>query len=169
MTNAGNFFDTQLTEKFDVRRKVAAAKHAIKVLSEDGRDDLEDGLYALYYTQRSISDLSGKAVTLGEPPSKDQIRTVFVALFVELGELVQELDWKPWKEPKQVDNAKIAGEFADILAFIGLLLVYFEGLGVDANKLAEAYLEKSKTNYARFTGQVDGYRAEANTLLTTPE
>lgn len=153
--------DKELTKKM----KIANAKHAIKALGDEGHMDLADGLYAIQFTQRFISDLSGAAFGDYQTPTPDQIRTVFAALFVELGELLQTLNWKPWKENRELNFSRITDEFADILAFLGLLLVYFGKFGISPEMLARAYLRKTKVNFERFIGQVDGYRSDNNTIV----
>lgn len=82
--------------------------------------------------------------------SKDMIRTYFLAMIVEMGELLQTLDWKPWKD-KKVNVAETKEEFADVIAFLGVILVYLSKMGVDPRDLAAAYIKKVKKNYARFT------------------
>ena len=90
----------------------------------------------------------------GRVPTKDAIRSYVLALFVELGEFVQELDWKPWKNGKKIDKERVADEFADILAFLGVILVHLEALGIDEADLAKAYRMKSVTNLRRFLGEL---------------
>lgn len=121
------------------------------------------GLSLLLDVQRNVSALVPGAVNeankdtgLVEPPTKDQIRTVYTALSVELAELIQELDWKPWKN-KVPNTVNIANEFADILAFLGLLIFYLNSMGVSPYTLVKAYVEKTETNINRFQHKVEGY------------
>jgi|GEM_PF-3794302 len=85
----------------------------------------------------------------GHPPSKDAVRSYTLALMVELAEFIQELDWKPWKD-KQINAERVADEFADILAFMGILIVYLDRMGIPPGMLARQYREKSKVNIDRF-------------------
>jgi dimeric dUTPase (all-alpha-NTP-PPase superfamily) len=93
----------------------------------------------------------------GEKATPDQLRTYFLALNVELMELLQELSWKPWKNTKQIDEARVADEFADVLAFLGIIVVYLDSLGVPPSVLASAYAIKSRVNVERLLGKVAGY------------
>lgn len=92
------------------------------------------------------------------PPTPDQIRTYFLALIVETVELMNELPgWKPWKKPKLMNPEYVMDEFADILAFLGVILNYLRELGIDPADLADAYARKTNINIARFNGEVEGY------------
>ncbi len=111
-------------------------------------------LKMLAYNQRKVSSMVPDCIPMeGQVPSKDAVRSYALALFIELGEFVQELDWKPWQNKKEINTAKVAEEFADILAFIGIILVQLEHLGITEEVLAEAYRAKSVVNIMRFLGK----------------
>lgn len=85
-------------------------------------------------------------------PTPENIQTFVLAAIVELTEFIQELNWKPWKQiNKEVDYDKVVSEFADVLAFIGTLLVLLDSMGVDPQQVAAAYIEKELINVERFT------------------
>ena len=115
---------------------------------------LSDGLGYLIEAQKRVS---GKLGPQALEPTPENIRTYALALHQEVDELINELNWKPWKAAKPIDHQKAAAEFADILAFVGLFGVYLEAVGIDRATLAAAYAEKSWLNIARLTGQVEGY------------
>lgn len=73
----------------------------------------------------------------------EDLRNMALALFIETAELVQELDWKPWKKKSDVDLEKVAYEFADVLAFLGHILRHLERLGVNSSQISRAYALKS--------------------------
>ena len=85
---------------------------------------------------------------------KDTLRTYVLALMVELGELIQTMDWKPWRTKKRMDDAVIADEFADILAFVGVLLTIMSANGIKPEAIAHAYGKKERVNVARFLGKL---------------
>ncbi len=117
------------------------------------------GLKLLKLTQEVVSSTLPNCIPeLGEQPSPDQLRTYFLALNVELGELLQELNWKPWKEPREIDKPRVIDEFADVLAFMGILLVYLDRMGVSTSDLVAGYQKKTDINIQRLTGKVAGYR-----------
>jgi len=124
----------------------------------DGRTELFQpvfqGLSMLMGVQRIVSaPVPGCIPEDGMPPSKDAMRTYFMALVVELGELLQETDWKPWKDKQHIDRENIAEEFADVLAFLGVILIQLDALGVPPGVLANAYIHKTGKNVARFLGE----------------
>ena len=117
---------------------------------------LTEGLESLIDTQTVVSGLVPGAVTPEVTPA--QIASYSLALIREVGELADELGWKPWKEQPERDLERIADEMADVLAFVGLLLIYVEHAGVSPTDLAQAYRSKSMRNIARFFGKEDGYK-----------
>lgn len=94
-------------------------------------------------------------------------RTCF-SLIGEVFELAQEVGWKNWKEnppmtPEQKET--IAEEFADVMAFFGLLLYTVTArTGLTFEDLVEAYELKSYKNIARFRGETGeaGYNGVTN-------
>jgi len=106
-------------------------------------------LLALNQTTISQGDL-GCIPPEGQAPSKDAVRSYALALMIEVAEFTQELDWKPWKTKQLVDQERVADEFADILAFLGIILIYLDRMGISPSVLARAYNHKSKINIDRF-------------------
>lgn len=120
---------------------------------------LSQGLQTLLHTQKLVSGMVNDALPHGDQkPTRDQVRTYFLATIVEMVELMNELNWKPWKRSeKEVNVEKVADEFADILAFMGVILNYLKAEGIDVYTLAAQYGRKSKVNIDRFNGRVEGY------------
>ena len=116
---------------------------------------LNQGLSLLDLVQSHVSG----PLLRDKDKTQEYMRTYCLALFVELGEFVNELAWKPWKPDKKVDTAKVKDEFADMLAFLGVILVLLKQLHPEltTTALATAYLHKSRLNIARFIGTVEGY------------
>jgi len=138
--------------------KAAQLKMA-QIFLKSNEFELEAGINLLKVTQEVVSStLPGCIPDPGVDPTPDQLRTYFLALNVELGELLQELNWKPWKESKAINKARVVDEFADVLAFTGILLVYLDRLGITTEDLAAGYAAKTSVNIQRLTGQVDGYK-----------
>ena len=117
---------------------------------------LAEGLAVLAATQRKVGSVIPGWVE-GDP---NYIRTTFLALIVELSELLQELNWKPWKEPREIDLDKIVEEFADVLAFLGYIILWIEDMGKLPGHLAVAYQDKTEVNIKRLAGEVEGYGAD---------
>ena len=82
----------------------------------------------------------------------DYVRTQTLAAFVELGEFLQGLTWKPWaKEKRSVhqrpgDRENAIEEMVDVLHFVANCLY---AMRVTDEELNEAYNNKMRVNRAR--------------------
>jgi hypothetical protein len=117
--------------------------------------DVADGLQAFASIQRVVSGLVPGAIPApGVALTKEQLRSYSLAMIVEIGEWLQTLEHKSWKPGGDVTlkepPAIVMDEFADILAFLGILIHYMEVLGMDPFDLAQAYVKKSYVNVHRF-------------------
>lgn len=132
-----------LTNMYDCKSSL----HSSKILS------LESALHSMKDIQHAVSGPVQGCIPLeGELPSKDAIRTYVLAMAVELMEFVQTLDWKPWKQKSSIDVERVVDEFADILAFQGVLVYYLNLYGITPEMLSEGYRKKSIENIDRFLG-----------------
>ncbi len=88
------------------------------------------------------------------------VQREIMALIVEAGELLQEVNYKWWKDPKPIDRDKILDEMADIFHFF---LAACLRMGFSADELYNAYCRKNEENFRRQRGESDkhGYRSEA--------
>jgi NTP pyrophosphatase (non-canonical NTP hydrolase) len=130
-------------------------------LSERDVADLADGLHVLLKVQRRVSsEVPGCIPPEGQWPDRHALAEYSLALVDEVLELVRELPtYKRWKlRTGEVDVERIVDEFADVLAFVGIMLVYLKsGAGINVADLAEAYAEKTRVNVERIAGRVVGY------------
>lgn len=126
-------------------------------------DDLAEGLWQLLDTQQQVSSRVPDCIPeLGDRPTKQMVANYGHALIHEVGELMDELSWSPWKDQKPVNRERTLDEFADVLAFLGVLTVYVQrATGATVQEMAEAYLKKTRVNVDRLAGKVDGYRQNA--------
>lgn len=79
----------------------------------------------------------------------DYVRTQTLAAFVELGEFLQSLPWKPWGKSKEVfaeDRDSAVEELVDVLHFIANNLY---ALDVSDEELNEVYTRKMNVNRER--------------------
>jgi len=115
--------------------------------------EIEKGLIALRTIHNATNKLvnhNGKVLNdvLGD---KDVLRTYVLATFVELAEFIQVLPWKPWRESVSgINSEKLLDEFADILAFIGVLITILNNIGFTPYNIADAYIKKERINIERF-------------------
>ena len=122
-----------------------------------GTSRLAAGLNVLMTTQKGVAKKAIPAWLEGGP---EYLRTTFLALIVEVAELVQLFNWKQWKDSHVFDEHhldRMANEFADMLAFLGYIILFLDDLGVSPADLAEAYEEKTILNHARLAGDIEGY------------
>jgi len=120
---------------------------------------LRDGLMALL----EVHKITNQCVKHGNTTldkcilTEDVLRTYTLALMVEVGEFIQTLNWKPWrkihKQPSDAQRIKVLDEFADILAFIGVLLTILDAYGFSVHDIANAYSRKERTNMERFVAE----------------
>ena len=73
-----------------------------------------------------------------------------LAMLSELAELIEEVNFKWWKNEKPVDTDKVKGELVDILHFFVSMCLK---TGMDADELHRLYLDKNKENFARQDGK----------------
>ena len=112
------------------------------------------GLLALVEAERLVN-INRPDVGTGSPES---LRQYSLALVVETAELLQELDWRAWRVGKAIDRERVADEFADILAFLGILTMdVMAQAGLTEQDLAEAFTRKTDVNIARSQGKIAGY------------
>ena len=81
-----------------------------------------------------------------------------LAMLSELAELIDEVNFKWWKNEKPVDLDKVKEELVDILHFFVSMCLK---TGMNAEELHQRYLEKNKENFARQQGKSfkEGYEA----------
>ena len=84
-----------------------------------------------------------------------------LACMDELTELLNELNWKWWKNPKTLDPDAIKGELVDVLHFFVSMCIRS---GMSAEDLFNGYIAKNKENFDRQYGrsQKTGYEVTTN-------
>lgn len=103
----------------------------------DKADDLQEGTYGV-----AAKDFSGDKLD-------DFIRWNFLAVQVELGEALQETNWKPWK-PGHIDVTKSRDAFIEELVDSMFFLAnIFNAYHISGEELVETYIKKYGVNQAR--------------------
>lgn len=87
---------------------------------------------------------------------EEWIQKETLAMMSELAELIDEVQFKWWKNPKPTDVGAVKGELVDILHFFVSMCIK---TGMDADELFALYMEKNKENFDRQYGlsQKKGY------------
>ena len=110
--------------------------------------NISDTFTLLNKLHNDANMLTGKSFSNMTP---ENLRLFSLALIVEVTEFLQEFNWKEWKRNnKVVYRQKVTAEFADIIAFIGTLIVLLNSAGIHPEELAMAYLSKEAENVNRF-------------------
>lgn len=115
------------------------------------------GLMGLVECQRIVS----RHVPGALDGSRETITAYAYGLTEEIHEVVREIGWKPWKTPSIPDKARVIEEYADVLAFLGILTVNLaEACAVSPEEfVAQAcaqYARTSQRNVARFEHGQEG-------------
>ncbi len=116
--------------------------------------DKLDDIFRLQATfDESLSARRRLSYTTEEWIQKDSM-----AIVVELAELLDEVNFKWWKNPRPVDKDRVAEELADVLHFFVSMCLK---VGLSADDLHGAYVRKNRENFLRQEGlsAKEGYRA----------
>lgn len=112
--------------------------------------DTKDKLETIFYMQEKFdSDVIKNRHLEGITPA-EWIQKQTLAMISELAELIDEVNFKWWKNPKEIDYSLVKGELVDILHFFtGMCL----RVGMDADELFTRYMEKNQENFDRQYGK----------------
>lgn len=141
-----------------MRQNMTEKEDLMRVMPENAAV-LALGLAVLSSVQEIVSSaVPGAIPEPGISVTKDNFRAYTLALIVEISEFAQEFDYKSWSNNSNLLRVKdssskerVLDEFADILAFLGVLLVYMERMGFSTRAIAEAYAYKTKVNMERLS------------------
>lgn len=96
----------------------------------------------------------------GIAKSQDEwARDLTIAIESEIDEIRREINWKWWKNPKEVNTEALQDEVIDVWHF---LLSLSRVVGLDAYDIHRVYMEKNAENHARQDGTSEkgGYSVE---------
>ena len=109
-----------------------------------------DKLDTIFYMQQLFDSDVIKNRGLEDITPEQWIQKQTLAMVSELAELLDEVNFKWWKNPKEIDYSLVKGELVDILHFFtGMCL----RVGMTSEELYERYLEKNKENFDRQYGK----------------
>lgn len=80
------------------------------------------------------------------------IQKEILAIISELSEVLDEVNFKWWKDPKAIDHEKLTEEIVDVLHFFVSMCLK---AGIGPEELYEAYIRKNRENFARQQGASD--------------
>ncbi|MEW6243995.1 MAG: dUTPase [Bacillota bacterium] len=81
-----------------------------------------------------------------------------LAMLSELAELLDEVNFRWWKDPRPIDREKVLEELVDLLHFFISTCLK---MGFEAEDLYEAYVRKNRENFKRQEGltEREGYKS----------
>ena len=114
-----------------------------------------DKLDMIFQLQQSLDDDIAARRVLSHP-KEVRIQKEVLAMISELSELLDEVNFKWWKNPKPVNEAALKGELVDVLHFFVSMCLKS---GMSAEELFALYKEKNQENFDRQYGrsQKHGY------------
>lgn len=80
---------------------------------------------------------------------EEWIKNHMMAMMCEMAEVLEETNYKWWKNPKPVNQDALKEELVDVLHFYVSMCLE---AGMDAQDLFARYMEKNQENYARQQG-----------------
>ncbi len=121
----------------------------MKKLIEEHELDGMDKLDVIFHMQRKFDEDVAKNRGI-EWTSGEWIQKQTLAMISELAELLAEVNFKWWKNPKPVDAAAVKEELVDILHFfVGMCL----RAGMTSEEMYRIYLAKNEENFKRQYGE----------------
>jgi len=118
-----------------------------------------DKLEVIFSLQKQLDEDIVVRRNLSHITPHEWIQKDVLAMIAELGELLNEVNFKWWKNPKQIDQAAINEELIDVLHFFISMCIR---AGMSAEDVYRIYVEKNKENFDRQYGRSrkEGYEVE---------
>lgn len=119
---------------------------------------MSDRLADIFTWQKKFNDRVRNERQLKNTNS-EWIQREAIALIVELGEVMEEVRYKWWKNPTPIEPEKVHEELVDVLHFFVSMCI---DAGMDAESLYQGYLSKNQENFRRQDGlsKKNGYAPE---------
>lgn len=111
----------------------------------------EDKLDVVFKMQKQLNDYITQTRNLNFT-SEEWLQKRALALIEEITEVLNEANYKWWKNPKPVDRSALKEELVDVLHFyVGMCI----DAGISSQELFDAYITKNEENYKRQQGLSD--------------
>lgn len=108
-----------------------------------------DKLDIIFRMQEKFDQDVIKNRNLDHVKPEEWIQKQTLAIVSELAELISEVNFKWWKNPKEIDGNNVKEELVDILHFfVGMC----NRMGMDSEELYSRYLAKNEENFKRQYG-----------------
>ena len=113
-------------------------------------------LETIFQMQNELDEDIKKKRGLDNITSEEWIQKKVLAMLSELAELLDEVNFKWWKNPKEINSANLKEELVDVLHFFVSMCL---SAGMTAEELFEIYISKNEENFKRQVGtsKKEGY------------
>lgn len=108
-----------------------------------------DKLDEIFKLQKDLDDFITERRDLHGISYEDWMQKEIIAIISELGELLEEVNFKWWKNPKELDIGSIKEELADVFHFFISMCIH---TGMGPEELFSVYKSKNKENVNRQNG-----------------
>lgn len=122
-----------------------------------GKRPESGGLTEMYAMQAELDDRIVRERGI-ERDMSEAVIGLTIAMESEIDEIRREVNWKWWKNPKEIDVDALQGEVIDLWHF---LLSMSRAVGLEPADIVRIYKEKNAENHDRQSGTSDkaGYKA----------
>ncbi len=117
-----------------------------------------DKLEVIFEMQKALNDDIRERRNLQGITPEQWIQRQMLAMLSEMAEVLDEVNFKWWKNPKPVDENALRDELVDVLHFFVSMCLE---AGMTPQDLFERYLAKNQENFLRQQGKSakEGYQA----------
>ena len=118
-----------------------------------------DKLDEIFMLQQRFQDKLKQERNLQDIPMDQWLQKQTLAMVSELAELLEEVNFKWWKNPHELDMGNIHEELSDILHFFVSMCIE---TGMSAEDLHRIYVGKNRENFRRQDGlsEKKGYEVQ---------
>jgi len=111
-----------------------------------------DRLEHIFQLQRAFDEELARRRNLPAYTPEEWIQKEVLAMISELAELLDEVNFKWWKNPRPLNLEAIKGELVDLLHFLVSMCLK---LGINAEELYQGYVQKNQENFKRQQGKTE--------------
>lgn len=123
-----------------------------KIHTYQGGDKMTDKLSEIFFEQSELNSRIRRERKL-DYSFDEWMRQWALAVLSETNEILDEINWKHWKNAKPVNIESVKEEVADLLHFVVSMALTCD---MNADELHYRYMVKNKENHDRQEGKVSG-------------
>lgn len=109
-----------------------------------------DKLDKIFEMQKALNDDIIERRQLEKVTSQEWIQKHMIAMFCEVAEVLEETNYKWWKNEKEIDSSKLKEELVDVLHFFVSMCL---NAGLSSEELFDIYMQKNNENFLRQQGK----------------